>query len=83
MLTTTPLSRSNTLRDTITNAYRMDEAECLSQLIPQATLSDNSLAQIATLPNSSLLKPVSIKSVKVKSTPSCINMTSPPRKALH
>lgn len=38
MLTTMPLDQSNTLRNTITNAYRMDENKCIEQLIPLATL---------------------------------------------
>lgn len=34
------------LRDTITNAYRMDEADCLNQLLPLATLPEKSLMAI-------------------------------------
>lgn len=43
--TTTP----NALRDTITKAYRMDEAECINFLIPQATLSPTECAHIAQI----------------------------------
>lgn len=38
MLTNTLPPASSQLRDTITNAYRMDETECLEKLIPDATL---------------------------------------------
>src|SRR5687768_11224329 len=34
------------LRDLITNVYRMDETECLNQLIPLATVPQNNLDQI-------------------------------------
>jgi len=47
MLTTTPQFKSNSLRDTITKAYRMDETESLSLLIPQATFPENNLVHIA------------------------------------
>lgn len=47
MLITTPISTSNSLRDTITNAYRMDETECLRELIPAASFPQNSLVHIA------------------------------------
>lgn len=47
MLTTTLQASPNFLRDTITNAYRMDETECLNLLIPQATLSNQATAHIA------------------------------------
>src|SRR3990167_2453742 len=46
MITNMPLSKTNPLRDTITNAYRMDEAECLDLLIPVATFPDAERAQI-------------------------------------
>src|SRR3990167_4791461 len=46
MLTTTPLSSSEPLRDDITKAYRMDETECINQLLPEATLPANQLANI-------------------------------------
>ena len=49
MLTTTLQSRSNPLRDTITKAYRMDETECLDQLIPEATLAGVRLAHISNV----------------------------------
>jgi RHH-type proline utilization regulon transcriptional repressor/proline dehydrogenase/delta 1-pyrroline-5-carboxylate dehydrogenase len=49
MLTTTLQSKSTPLRDTITKAYRMDETECLRQLIPQATFPETNLAHIATI----------------------------------
>lgn len=47
MLTITPLARSNPLRDAITNAYRMNETECLNQLLREAALPENNLARIA------------------------------------
>lgn len=47
MLTTTPLSTENPLRDTITKAYRMDEAECLKVLIPEISFPEPALARIA------------------------------------
>lgn len=40
MLTATHISNTDPLRDTITNAYRMDETDCLNPLIKQATLPD-------------------------------------------
>lgn len=46
MLITTNQSSHTTLRDTIINAYRMDEALCLQQLIPQATFPDQTIANI-------------------------------------
>lgn len=46
MLTTTPLSKSNSLRDTITNAYRMDETECVNQLISDIQASNYNLSTI-------------------------------------
>ncbi len=46
MLTTTHRPNSNPLRDAITKAYRMDESECLQNLIPQATFSDKQLIPI-------------------------------------
>jgi len=36
-----------TLRDSITKAYRMKEADCLSPLISLATLNDNALREVA------------------------------------
>src|SRR3990167_6060651 len=39
MVADQPLSNTNPLLDTITNAYRMDEAECLEKLITQATFT--------------------------------------------
>lgn len=47
MLTTTPPSKHHSLRDTITNAYRMDETQCLGLLLPQATFPEENLAHIA------------------------------------
>ena len=47
MLTTTPQYQHNPVRDTIINAYRMDETECLNQLLPLATLPADDLEQIA------------------------------------
>src|SRR5476651_2169495 len=41
-------ANNHSLRDIITNAYRMDESECLKTLIPEATLTDRRLAQIKT-----------------------------------
>ena len=49
MLTTTPLSKPNPLRDTITKSYRMDETECLKRLLPEAMLPQNSLDHIASI----------------------------------
>ena len=49
MLTTTPLAKPHPLRDSITNAYRMNEAECLNQLLHHIKLSENSLAHIASV----------------------------------
>jgi len=37
------------LRDSITNAYRMDETTCLNQLVSKATLPNNQLIQIDTV----------------------------------
>lgn len=39
MLTTTPLFKTNPLLNTITNAYRMDEATCLKELLANVTFS--------------------------------------------
>ncbi|TAK72257.1 MAG: aldehyde dehydrogenase family protein, partial [Gammaproteobacteria bacterium] len=47
MLSTTPSSPSTPLRDTITNAYRMDETTCLNQLLPLAAFSDPELVHIS------------------------------------
>lgn len=50
MLTTTLESKSShPLRDTITNAYRMDETACLNHLIPEAQLSESNLTHIAEI----------------------------------
>lgn len=49
MVTTTHQFNFNSLRDTITKAYRMDETECLEQLIPQASLPKDSLIHITDL----------------------------------
>ncbi|HTM62913.1 MAG TPA: bifunctional proline dehydrogenase/L-glutamate gamma-semialdehyde dehydrogenase PutA [Gammaproteobacteria bacterium] len=46
MITNRPLSNTNPLRDTITNAYRMDEAECLERLIPAASFAPNTRAEV-------------------------------------
>lgn len=46
MLTTTNQANPTPLRDTIINAYRMDESECLSPLIAQATFPEAKVAQI-------------------------------------
>ncbi len=37
MITNKSLTATNPLRDIIINAYRMDEAECLEKLIPNAS----------------------------------------------
>ncbi len=39
-------SDTQSLRDTITNAYRMDEADCIKRLIPAASLTEAELAHI-------------------------------------
>lgn len=49
MLTTTHQTESNPLRDLITKAYRMDEAECLNKLIAQATLPESNLTHISAI----------------------------------
>lgn len=46
MLTKTLPSNHDPLRDTITNAYRMDETECVNKLIKEATLPQDKLEQI-------------------------------------
>ncbi|MFZ2315138.1 MAG: bifunctional proline dehydrogenase/L-glutamate gamma-semialdehyde dehydrogenase PutA [Gammaproteobacteria bacterium] len=38
MLTQAPIAKLNSLQNTITNAYRMDEAACIELLLPLATL---------------------------------------------
>jgi len=48
MLTHQPMPSSNRLRDTITNAYRMDETDCLNALLPDVTLPKDQLNQITT-----------------------------------
>lgn len=40
---------SSPLREAMTNAYRMDEQECLNNLIPQATLPPSDLKNIANV----------------------------------
>jgi RHH-type transcriptional regulator, proline utilization regulon repressor / proline dehydrogenase / delta 1-pyrroline-5-carboxylate dehydrogenase len=49
MLTTTPLPPTTPLRDAITNAYRMDETECINQLIPLATFPEKEQVHIAQI----------------------------------
>ncbi len=49
MLFTTPLPASNPLRDSITNAYRMDETECLNRLLPLTKLSDAELVRVKAI----------------------------------
>lgn len=49
MLTTTPLPTPSSLRDSITEAYRMDETKCVERLIPLATLPPGQLVQIADI----------------------------------
>lgn len=46
MLTTTNQANPTPLRDTIINAYRIDEAQCLKPLIAQASLSEQTIAHI-------------------------------------
>lgn len=46
MLTNSSTTQANLLPDTITNAYRMDETECVEQLIHQAGLTSDQLAHI-------------------------------------
>ena len=48
---TTPISTSNPLRDTITKAYRMDEADCLQALLPLAQFTPEKVAQIIEIAN--------------------------------
>lgn len=49
MTTTSPITQSHRLRDTITDAYRMDETACLNQLLPLATLPNSELAHVASV----------------------------------
>lgn len=49
MLTNAPLPKSTPLRDTITNAYRMDETECIQRLLPLASFPDVNRARIANI----------------------------------
>jgi RHH-type proline utilization regulon transcriptional repressor/proline dehydrogenase/delta 1-pyrroline-5-carboxylate dehydrogenase len=49
MLMTSLLAPYNRLRDIITNAYRMNETECLNLLIPQATLPEHALSAISAM----------------------------------
>lgn len=49
MLTTAKPSLVNPLRDNITKAYRRNEAECLDQLLPEATLSAPGLAHASEI----------------------------------
>lgn len=56
MLTTTPANQPHSLRDVITNAYRMDEGECLEKLLPVATLPPELKAQITALAKSLVLE---------------------------
>src|SRR5665213_1526442 len=49
MLTTTSLSTTTPLRDTITKAYRMDETKCLEQLIPEASLPADKVVHITKI----------------------------------
>lgn len=46
MLTNNNVTKSNPLQDTITNAYRMDENECLDNLIKDAAFPENDTAHI-------------------------------------
>lgn len=46
MLTATNMFNTNPLRDVITNAYRMDETECLNPLLKQAALADSTRAKV-------------------------------------
>lgn len=47
MLTNTQTTQTQSLRDTITKAYRMDETEALKPLLSEATLPDEQRAHIA------------------------------------
>jgi len=49
MLTTTHSVKSTTLRDTITKAYRMNEADCLKPLLSLAAFPENERAHIAEI----------------------------------
>lgn len=55
MLTSTPIPKSSQLRDIITNAYRMDETECLKKLIALATFSEQTTARTIDLANQIVL----------------------------
>jgi RHH-type proline utilization regulon transcriptional repressor/proline dehydrogenase/delta 1-pyrroline-5-carboxylate dehydrogenase len=46
MITNKTLSNTHPLRDIITNAYRMDEAECLESLIPEASFPEAVRAEV-------------------------------------
>ncbi len=46
MITNKPLSHTNPLRDIIINAYRMNEAECLERLIPEARFPESTRAEV-------------------------------------
>lgn len=56
MLTTARNTQSDFLRDTITNAYRMDETECVNMLLPQATLPEDALSHITNTANQLVLE---------------------------
>lgn len=47
MLINLPQSKHNPLRDTIINAYRMDETECIKLLLAEAAFPDKNLSHIA------------------------------------
>lgn len=47
MLTTTIQSKSSPLRDLITNAYRMNESECVDALLSQAIFPDRERVKVA------------------------------------
>jgi RHH-type proline utilization regulon transcriptional repressor/proline dehydrogenase/delta 1-pyrroline-5-carboxylate dehydrogenase len=55
MLTTPSLPTLSPLRDSITKAFRMDETECLNQLLPLATFAHESLAHIKIKANQLIL----------------------------
>lgn len=55
MLHTTPLA-TNPMRDAITNAYRMDETECLDSLLNLARFSPDQLMKIAETASNLVIK---------------------------
>ena len=66
MLTNESFPPSNPLRDTITNAYRMDETECLVPLITTAALPESSRVHIEHVAKQLVLKTREYKSKQGK-----------------